>query len=287
MARDSISVMRGRKPDERGASLILALIFMVVVSLIVLALAAWTSNGLRSSISFTQAQSMVATANGVANLALQETRSTFLSSTLNASPGAPCWTNGATPSYQNLNSWQMNAYCSTSWNPQSDTSTRRVTVEVCLNTVSSANCAVSPFLLVIATFDDYPVTGGVNSCSPVTAPVAGMVCGTKMSIRSWVYGANPPTITSVASSVTPTCTTRFVQISGSNFISGSTNVYFVTPTVTITLPPETIWSSAYPSTSVNVTDPNDLTACEPSTAVGATSVYVSTHIGQSLQATLP
>lgn len=288
MVRRQKTLARAPHGDDKGASLILALIFMVVVSMIVLAMAAWASTGLRSSIAFTYSQSSVATANSVADLALHESRSSFLAATLNASPGVPCWANGATPSVLSQNSQSMSAWCSTAWNPQSDTATRRVTIDICPLGVSAATCAVTPFLLVIATFDDFPTTGGPAACSPLLTGVTDTSCGTKMSIRSWVYGANPPSINApVTVSTTLACGTKLAQITGTNFIVGATNVYFVTPTVTVTSPPQTIWSSLYLASSVNVTSSTSLTACEPAVATGATSVMVSTQIGQSLLAPLP
>lgn len=275
---------------ESGASLILALIFMVVVSLIVLAMATWTTTGLHNAMSFTAGQSNVSTANSVADLAIQDSRSYFLSTTLDASPGAPCWSSGPTPPFSTPSfppTQPMSAWCSTQWNPSNPAATRRVTVDICPNSTSSAACATAPFLLVFVTFDDYSNSSGGFSCQPNSPVSPSSTCGTYMKINRWVYGAVPPTITTPVTTPTlPSCTTKLAKINGAGFIQGSTNVYFVVPTVG-TPPNPTFWGGEYASTAVTWLSATSLTACEPTSAISATNVMVSTPVGQSGQAALP
>jgi len=272
------------RQDDRGASLILALIFMVVVSLIVLAMASWATTGLRSTINFTAAQSTVSSANSVAELAVQESRYSFLPSTLNAYPPAPCWSSGPTPLSppNNLNSQTLSAYCSTRWNPSSYAATRKVTIDVCLESASATaagDCANAPLLQVVVTFDDYPAAGGTAVCVNQTGATYWTTCGTYMKINSWVFGSNPPTViaTQAPGGATLPCTTHDFWVSGTNFVPGSTNVYFVVNGAA---------NQSYQATNVSASSSTYLTGCEPSTgSTGSTvaTVVVSTPMGQSQQ----
>ena len=271
-----------RRPTDRlgdlGASLILALVFMTVVSVIVMSMAAWATTGLRSTISFTAAQSTVGTANSVAELALQESRYTFQQVTLWADPPVPCWPSG-TPSQQTLNSQTLSAWCQTRWFPSSSTATRKVTMDVCPSSFTAASCAVTPYLQTIVTFSDYPSSGGSPVCTPDTGDTSTKwaTCGTYMKINSWVFGANPPTVTGAAEyAKSGSCTTSDFWVSGTGFLTGSTSVYLISSSGTsnnVTLTP----------TNLNVVSSTYLTACLPTGGSGSTnlSVMVSTPLGQS------
>jgi Tfp pilus assembly protein PilX len=269
-----------RCDDESGATLILALIFMSVVSLITLSMAAWATTGLRSTQSFTKAQSTVATANSVAELALQESRYTFQQTTLWADPPVPCWPVG-TSSTQTLNYLSMSAWCQTRWFPSSPTTTRKVTIDVCLSTFSAASCAATPYLQAIVTFDDFPSSGGSPVCTPDNGATSTgwATCGTYMKINSWVFGANPPAVTAAQEyAASGSCTTSDFWVSGTGFLSGSTNVYLISSngnSNNITLSP----------TNLNVQSSTYLTACLPTGGTGGSSlmVMVSTPLGQSSQ----
>ena len=115
--------------DERGSSLVLAIIFLTVVSVLMVALVEWVGADLRNTSRFTAAQSFQSTANSAAEIALQNVRYNFMSATLNASPPAPCWTTSPSASLLSLNSQSVVAWCSTSWTTGSAQS-RKVTVSV-------------------------------------------------------------------------------------------------------------------------------------------------------------
>ncbi len=279
-----------RHVRERGASLILAMIFMSVVSLISLALATWATTGLRSTISFTAAQSTVSTANSVAELAVQEVRYHFFSSSLWAQPPASCWDTSGTPSVLNqygLNNQPMNAWCSTRWSPSSVTTTRRVTIYVCPITFSNSACATTPFLQVIVSFDDYPAAGGSLGCN-YDNPNEWTTCGTYMTINSWVYATNPPTITQFVPGTAAGCSgTNSFTIDGTGYVSGSTTVYFVSRitstnngVTSTTLQVLKVSGSGITTNSIGTV----LSGCLPTGLSGTANIIVSTPVGQSAQA---
>ena len=90
-----------RVRDEAGATLILALLFMVVIGLIVGALATWTSNSLTDTVAFAQVRSTQFALSSASQVAIQSIRYTPLlgtspplppsPQTLNASPPTYCW----------------------------------------------------------------------------------------------------------------------------------------------------------------------------------------------------
>jgi Tfp pilus assembly protein PilX len=264
--------------DDQGASLILALVFLVVVSLITLAMAGFAATGLRSTISFTAAQSTVSSANSMAELALNESRHQLVSSTLYASPPASCWPSGG-PTQQTFNAQSMSAWCSTRWNQLSTTATRRVTIDVCPTSFGATACAATPYLQVIVVFDDYSAAGAW-ACDQVT----WTTCGTYMSIRSWVFGVNPPTLLSAQipaiTSTSGTCTTKSFTVTGTGFVAGQTSVYFVPPGQT-----SQPGNTAYSATGVQVLSGSTTTAsgCVPLGLSGTWAVMVSTPLGQSQQ----
>ena len=260
--------------NEDGASLILALVFLVVVSLIVISMATWTSNDLRNSIKFTRAQSTVATANSATEVAVQSVRYDFEPATLNASPPAACL---ASP-FPTLNDQTVSVWCSTQWN-QTSASTRRVTFSTCLSTVSAADCAVHPLLQAIVTYDDFPTSGNYSSCGPVststttTAPMTGSSCGTGMKINTWVFGPTPPTVTAVLPNTgTAACSSTLpITITGTGFASPATVAFVVSA------------SSSFFATNVTVASTTTIYACEPTGGAGSgtVNVVVSTPTGTS------
>ena len=268
--------------DQRGASLILAMIFMSVVSLITLAMAAWATTGLHSTLSFTAAQSTVSTANSTAEVALAEVRTSFYSTTLWAQPPVSCWPGGTPASLQPLNNQSMNAFCFTRW-PVGGSSTRRqVTIYVCPTTFSAAQCGLTPYLQVIVTFNDRPASGGFATCNPesTTSPSQWTTCGTFMTINSWVFATIPPTLVSiqVPGTITSPCTTKNFTVTGTGFISGSTKVYFVS---TVVSGATTILSSQQGTVLSMNASGTVMYGCVPNNSPSTATVMVSTPIGQS------
>ncbi len=198
--------------SDSGASLILALVFLIVVSLIVISIAGLTATDLRGSTAFANAQATTAAADGATEVAIQYSRYNFDGATLNYP--ALC---GPT---QNINQQTVQAYCETQWHPFS-ASTRFVTVSTCLSTVTDpVACAMHPLVQAIVVIDDYPPSGN-SSCVPgTTQTTSNATCGTEMVQNSWAYNVAPP----VVQSITPTtgCTSNpQVTITGTGFTPNS------------------------------------------------------------------
>jgi len=267
------SRIRGGRGEE-GSSLVLAIVFLTVVSVVMIALVQWVGNDLRNTAKFTAAQSFQSTANSAGEIALQNVRYNFMAATLNASPPAPCWTVSPSPSLLLLNGQSVDAWCSTSWTTGSLES-RVVTIAICLSTVSAANCAVTPLLQVIASFGDFEKTTGISSCSPVATPVDSKTttCGTTMTIASWAFSPVPPVVSGVVDSSFSCSAGKPVQIQGSGF-NGTSSVTFILTTGANT-------NQVYPASSFVTASDVAINACTPSAGSGKAYVVVTTSAGSS------
>ena len=222
--------------DERGATLILALIFIMVIGTISASVTRWATNDLNNTSKFGAALSLESAANSAVELALQSTRFNFQASTLNAAP-QPCWTASSPPAAQQaFNNQTVSVWCSTAWNPLSS-KTRVITYSACQSafistdtaaTIATAGiaCAESPLLQATVAFDDYPGTIGAANCIPGSSG-AGFTCGTSLQILSWAFGVAPPVVTAVSKPAN-TCTlpSKLVSISGT-LLNGATMVNFI------------------------------------------------------------
>src|ERR1017187_10080716 len=179
MSKTNLKRWNGRTPsppnrfnDETGALLILALVFMTVISVICASLSLWATNNLNNTSKFATALSTQSASNSATQLAVQDVRYNFSTATLNASPPQPCWTplSPLAPVSQAMFSAQNVAvWCSTQWNPL-EANTRVVTFSTCpepafangtsstvINQAATA-CALNPFLQAVVQFDDFPST---------------------------------------------------------------------------------------------------------------------------------
>ncbi len=287
--------------DERGSSLILALVFIVAVSLIITALATWALNDLNNTAVFSSARSLQNAAQSATEVAIQSIRYTPLISasvtpnTLNASSPSYCWGNGpsselATTDFTNVpfsGGAYVAVWCSTAWNPLS-TNTRVVTFSTCLAgalpsdgspptsavTTAATACAANPTLQVIVTFDDYPpfVTGAAS-----LGPCA-TYCGSTKTVNNWVWS---PTVPSVTLPISPSSGSvaggTTVSITGTGFVSGSTVSFIRESGGTPTLSNVVVASS-----SISINSSTSITAVAPAvTAAGTYFVIVTTPTGSS------
>ena len=270
---------------DSGASLVLALVFLVVVSLIVISLATWTSANLSNTIRFNAAQSMVSAANSATELAVQNVRYDFEASTINQWTPVECL--APTGQFQQ-NNQTVSVWCRTRWNFTNINATRVVTFWTCPGSTFSVTCATQPLVQAIVSYNDYPQSGTSSNCLPVststtsttttTAPIE-LSCGAGMKIDSWVFGAVAPFATSVSSAVAnSSCASgQSFTINGSNF----------TGPATVNLVSTTLPASASPSAPVlAVVSSSQITACVPTyfngtTWNGTAYVVVSTPTGVS------
>lgn len=248
---------------ETGASLIFALVFLIVVGLIVISVAGLTAVDLRLATSFTAAQSTTAAADGSTLVAVQRARYLFDASTLNTP--APCDVASPTPnSYSNV----VQSWCDTQWNPQL-AATRTVIVSTCPRAViTGVNCEKSPLLQAIVVFDDYPASNSYSSCSPiatgVTPTIQNETCGSQMTINSWAFNVAPPVVTTTE----PTsglCSAPSVTIIGSGF----------TPLSTVELVSATYFNqNVVIHAKVSNVTTTSITASYPAIASGSGAFYV-------------
>ena len=270
-----------------GATLVLALVFLVAISLIVGGLAAWTTNGLKDSAAFTYSRYANNALNSATQLAIQNIRYNPLlgsNQTLNANPPSYCWGSGPTsslPADPNEND-QVAVFCSTIWNPTS-AQTRVVTISACLTSnlpgpqaAWGQQCAGQPGQQTVVTFDDYPATG-VSAPNPgVCAPSS---CGIGMTVNSSSGNPSLPTVSSVLTNTSGTSgavTGNYpLNIIGTGFVPNATTLSFVdnVPSANVIVP----------ATNFVVNSATSITVSTPAlTTVGSYFVAVTTPNGTSV-----
>ena len=256
-----LSDLRGRSNthDETGSSLILALVFLIVSSLIVLSLSSLATNDLNNASQFKLAQSRQSTADSAVELAIEKVRYNFMPQTLNASPPQSCWNSDSTPSQVSLNNQNIDVWCSTRWAPLS-TKTRVVTFFACQSTVTAAQCGTTPLLYAVVTFDDYP-----SPIEPISTAQCTTTCGESMDINSWIFNDTPPTVTAISPTSGSSSGGSGMTITGTNFAAGAT-VQFVNTSLSS--------NSIIQATSVDVVNATTITANWPALSSG-TPYYVT------------
>ena len=272
--------------DEAGASLILALMSLTVMSLIVGSLASWTTADLANTTHFNQSRTAQFALSSATQAGVQSIRYAPLlgvGQTLNASPPTACWS-GSTPPSGNV--WvstlttqgdQVAVWCSTAWNPQS-ASTRVVTLSACLTSAvpisglssdgsnapaasaqaAAGSCVAEPGLRAVVTFDDYSSTNpGVNY------GICTSTCGSGMTFDSWTTGVANPTVTSLSAAQGPVTGGTALTVTGTGFVGAD--------------------SQGNPLTSVNFVATNSasnvILAASGVSVNSSTSLTVSTPVG--------
>ena len=272
---------RFRKPpsgrNEQGATLILALVFLVVVGLVAGSLVQWAGGDLTATSQFTSAHSNESAANGANAIAVQFVRYNFLTSSLFASPPTPCWSSTGNSTFSLSSTGPtMDSWCSTNWRPLSQNS-RVVTISTCPSTTSSTNCAATPYLQTTVTIDDVSKTTGITSCVPLSTAVSntGRTCGQHLTLNSWAFGVSPPTITSVTNGSLNCGTSKSIVISGTG-LDQTSQVYFI---IGSSNPPATFVATSFSSVSSTTVN-----ACTPSISVipsGTAYVVAQTPTGSN------
>jgi len=266
-----------RRDDDRGAVLILALVILTVGVITAGAISYQVSNDLRGSAAFKSARSTQYAARSATNLAIQNIRYSpriGAGQTLNASPPATCWGSGAESAVTNIDGVaQMASWCSTVWNP-TNAVTRTVTISTCLGQLSAAQCAAAPLLLAVVSFDDYPP--GVSAPS---ASQCVVYCGTSMTINSWVWSSNVPTVSAISPTSGSISGGTPMTITGTGFVAGST-VNFVEESGGVpTMDNQVV---VVPASGVTVNSPTSISVVVPAVTVGVTYfVTVTTPSGTS------
>ena len=145
---------------------------MAVVSVLVLALLDWSGNDITSVAAFQQGTANNYAMNSAMENAIQQVRysTTACPSTGLSFPG---------------NNLTIQVWCNP--NPGNTTVFRQIQFTACSSSaVSAGTCSSSsPYLTVVATFDDYAPSFPLGSSVPCSA-----TCGTTMRINSWVFRAH-------------------------------------------------------------------------------------------------
>ncbi len=200
--------------DDHGAILILALVFLLIVSMTVFAVASLTTNAIADTVRFSNAQFTVTASNNAGSVAVQDSRTTFYQSTLNAYPPAPCG-GTSSPTAITTSSVSMDAWCTTQWFPLASSGpTRVVYASICPAGTSPAACAAHPYLEVVLDLND-TLSTNYSSCSPITSASASSLdssCGITASYGLWAFGTAPPVVT--ATTVGPQTSCSLVTGSG-------------------------------------------------------------------------
>ena len=174
------------KPQsECGATLLLALVFITVVSLLAIALVQLAGNDLTATVQFKNAQANQSATDSVTNVAIYQSRYNFPSDLYPPTTPQPCW--GSSSATLTLNNVEVAAWCQVTYNPTSKDS-RIVTIYSCLYSVAptGSSCAAAPLTTAVVTFDDFPISLGGTNCIPGSVAKPSSTCGTSMTLNSWV-----------------------------------------------------------------------------------------------------
>lgn len=265
-------LVASRRQGDEGATLILALILMLVGGLIVGGLAIEESNDLGNSTTFAKVRSMQYAARSSANLAIENIRySPLIASgatpyTLDASPPAPCWASSSGISeVANIDGESMESWCSTAWAPTSS-HTRTVTISTCVVGTTASQCASNPYLQVVVTFDDYPPGVSPPSSNPCQSPPVGD-CGSSMLLDSWLWLPKVPTVTTIAPTSGNAAGGATLTLTGTGFVTGTT-VQFVECTVGSGGCVPSGNNVVLQATNVTVNSPTSITAQVPAAVQG-------------------
>ena len=195
----------GGAGDESGAVLMLALAYIIAISLIVGALADWAMNDLNNTTKFNSTGQLHSVVSSVTNLAIQNIRDTpDPSNPPNNTPPPPtglgnCWVPVGSPavSQYTIDTYTVVVWCNTD-TAFAKAQTRKVTLYACLSSLNSGsssgaistamnNCFNSPTLKAVVVFDDYPDQGAPGQTVQCKSPLGLPDCGEGMDIQSWTW----------------------------------------------------------------------------------------------------
>ena len=175
--------------SEEGSSLILALIFLTVVSLIAISLATWVGTDLVNTVNFRTARSTQNAADGAAEMAIQYNRDNFNGATLapnaTSSSPAPCLTATTATVTGSVNQLPtVSVFCNTT---APKAGVRQVVFVVCAGTPTGAACAASPLLSVTVLYYDYPYSATSTPLQLTCTPTSTADCGLGMVVTNWSF----------------------------------------------------------------------------------------------------
>jgi hypothetical protein len=176
--------------------LILALVYIVAISLIVGALADWAMNDLTNTKHFQNASSLNNAISGATEVAIQSVR--YYPNYNGTTNFGNCWNPTSTAASDvTINGDLVAVWCSTLENLQSP-NTRTVTFDACVETATAVGttgaantamglCTPAPTLKAVVTIDDYPSGGGgllIQTCAGGQG-----VCGFAATTNQWTWAS--------------------------------------------------------------------------------------------------
>jgi hypothetical protein len=192
---------RRESRDENGAVLLLALAYIIAISLIVGALADWAMNDLTNTTHFNTTSQLHIAVGSVTDLAIQNIRYTPDPSNPSTNPTGlgTCWVpvTGPNVSQYLVDNYTVAVWCNTATNFASE-KTRTVTLYACLSTLNSGssnstittamnNCQTTPMLTAVIVINDYPAQGAPGQ--KVQCNLGIGQCGEGLTLQSWIWGA--------------------------------------------------------------------------------------------------
>lgn len=190
---------RSRDEGEGGAIIVLALVYILIVSLTVGALLTWARNDLNNTTKFSNASSLRYAATSATDAAIQSIRYNPIPSTT-PTQGVPttvsyCWSppsviNGSTQvSDLTIDGYTVGVWCSTI-EELSSSDTRDVLLYACQTKTqpTGASCSADPLLSSEVAIDDYPTGGGPTfsqQCNQL-----GDSCGAGTTLENWNWGSS-------------------------------------------------------------------------------------------------
>ena len=211
--------------DESGAVLVLALVFLIAVSLIVTGLLTFVGTSLRDTSAFSYERYVESAATNAVNLAVQDTRYSFDTyGVLDAAAPKSCLPSGYTYPVSNEQS-TISVYCTMVWQPFS-AYTRTFTYSACVTagSVTPTTCAATPLLQAVVAFGDNQAGSVAPSLQPqqCTAISSGGYCGESMTQLSWQWNPVVPTVSTVSPTGGQSIGGTTITITGSGFTNGAT-----------------------------------------------------------------
>lgn len=264
--------------DDAGASLILALIYIVAISLVVTALANWVTNDLNNTTTFNNAAQFDSALRSVTELGIQNIRYTPLMSKTSPGPGE-CWVpSSGSVSSQSFNGYSVAVWCSTVENLASS-ATRVVTLDACPTTVTSGQaCHLNPALRAKVVFDDY-----LPGNSSLLTSTCVLTCGESATTQEWTFGGvaggvpSPSTTTTISGVTTIPTSTTSTTISPSSTTTSSTTTTSTTTTSTTTTSTTTTTTIAAMPKLVILSVPQTMVTTKSSPGSTSGSIVVQTQ----------
>lgn len=192
---------RDESENERGATLMLALVYMLVVSAIIGALSYWTANDALNGAHFAKVDAQEIAYTNAVNVAMQSMRDNPPSSgDGNSGHLTPCWGSGSASSLDNVASGlNVTVWCSTTSHSTKNTTKngtktttkttkiRTVTYSACPSSLSASACADNPNLNAVVMYTDYSTVSTTGGTVTAGNTACTTTCGASQTVEQWSW----------------------------------------------------------------------------------------------------